>query len=132
MALVEEYKKNLSEIERDILSDDNMYLYIPDFSRESDESQKQKQEEVEDSKFVLNIYKRSWKMMKKSKNHELPLKEQLLKRETKAIISLIYRSYLCSADESKKYKIDDEIELKKYQLELNRKYSYENLFQKKR
>lgn len=50
-ALVEEYKKNLSEIEKEVLSDDNMYLYIPDFSRKSDEEQ----EEVKDSKEVADL-----------------------------------------------------------------------------
>lgn len=61
---------------------------------------------------------------------KIPLTEQSLKRETKAIISLIYRSYLCSADESKRYKMDDKIELKKQQLKLDEKYKYENIFKK--
>jgi Zn finger protein HypA/HybF involved in hydrogenase expression len=43
---------------------------------------------------------------------------------------LIYRSYLCDSDESKKLKIDDSIELKIKEIELNEKFSYENLFKK--
>lgn len=61
---------------------------------------------------------------------ELPLVNQPLKEETRAIISLIYRSYLCSPNQSRKYKIDDIIELKKRQLELDEIYSYDNLFKK--
>ena len=56
--------------------------------------------------------------------------EQKILRETKAILSLIYRSYLCSSEESRKLKIDDSIELKIKQKELNEKYCYENLFKK--
>lgn len=63
-------------------------------------------------------------------NMELSLNEQDLLNETRAILSLIYRSYLCNSEESRKLKIDDSIELKIKQKELNEKYSYENLFKK--
>lgn len=63
-------------------------------------------------------------------NMELPLNEQSLLNETRAILSLIYRSYLCNDEEKRKLKIDDNIELVKKQIELNKKYSYENLFKK--
>ena len=63
-------------------------------------------------------------------NEELPLYKQPLKRETKVILSLIYRNYLCSSKQSRKYKIDDIIDLKKQQVKLNESYSYENLFKK--
>ena len=62
---------------------------------------------------------------------ELSLNEQSLLNETRAILSLIYRSYLCNVEEKRKLKIDDSIELVKKQDELNKKYSYENLFKKK-
>lgn len=71
---------------------------------------------------------------KKSKSYmpnldmELSLNEQNLLKETRAILSLIYRSYLCDSNERKKLKIDDSIELKIKQIELNEKFSYENLF----
>ena len=64
-------------------------------------------------------------------NEELSLAEQPLKKETRAIISLIYRNYLCTTEQSKKYKIDDIIALKKQQLGLEKGYRNENLFQKK-
>ncbi len=63
-------------------------------------------------------------------NMETPLNEQNLLKETRAILSLIYRSYLCGLDESQKLKIDDIIELRRKQIKLNEKYNYENLFKK--
>lgn len=56
-------------------------------------------------------------------NLELSLREQNLLKETRTILSLIYRSYLCNSEQSRKLEIDDIIEL-------NKKYSYENLFKK--
>lgn len=63
-------------------------------------------------------------------NEELSLAEQPLKKETRAIISLIYRSYLCSPEQSKKNKIDDIIELAKEEIRLKEKYDPKNLFKK--
>lgn len=74
---------------------------------------------------------------KKSKSYvtnldlELPLNKQNLLKETRIILSLIYRSYLCDSRQSRKLEIDDIIELKTNQLELKEKYNYENLFKKK-
>lgn len=65
-------------------------------------------------------------------NMDLSLNEQKLLKETRAILSLIYRSFLCNPNESKKLKIDDNIELKIKQIELNEKFSYENLFKKRK
>ena len=73
---------------------------------------------------------------KKSKSYitnldlDKPLNEQNLLKETRAILSLIYRSYLCDSEQRRKLEIDDIIELKKNQMELNQKYSYDNLFKK--
>lgn len=59
------------------------------------------------------IKKQKTKNYQFSINDELSLVEQQLKKETRAILSLIYRSYLCSPNQKRKYKIDDLIELKK-------------------
>lgn len=67
---------------------------------------------------------------KKSKSYIPNLNMELSLNETRAILSLIYRSYLCNAEEKRKLKIDDSIELVKKEIELNKKYSYENLFKK--
>lgn len=63
-------------------------------------------------------------------NFDMPLYEQNLLKETRVILSLIYRSYLCDSKQSRKLKIDDIIELKKNQIEIHKKYSYEKLFKK--
>lgn len=63
-------------------------------------------------------------------NFDMPLYEQNLLKETRMILSLIYRSYLCDSKQSRKLKIDDIIELKKNQIEIHKKYSYEKLFKK--
>ncbi len=71
---------------------------------------------------------------KKSKSYvpnldmKLSLNEQNLLKETRAILSLIYRSYLCDSNESKKLKIDDSIDLRIKEIELNEKFSYKNIF----
>lgn len=80
--------------------------------------------------FLNFIEKKKSKTYIPNLNMELSLNEQSLLNETRAILSLIYRSYLCNAEEKRKLKIDDSIELAKKQNELNQKYSYENLFKK--
>ena len=54
--------------------------------------------------------------------------EELLKRETKIILALIYRDYFCNDLEKKE--LDEQFLLneKKYQEELNEKYSVDNIF----
>ena len=86
--MTKEYKDALAEVDC-ILSvvSDNIVEKIP-------------------SSFLDFIKKQKTQNYQFTINHGLPIKEQSLKKETKAMISLIYRSYLCSTDESKKYKID--------------------------
>ena len=61
---------------------------------------------------------------------DLPLTEQKLLKDTKVILSLMYRSYLCDENTRRKLEIDDMIEIRTKQMELEQKYSYENLFKK--
>lgn len=56
-------------------------------------------------------------------NMNLPLKEQKLMKDTKVILSLIYRSYLCDKDTKRRLEIDDRIEIRT-------KHTYEDLFKK--
>ncbi len=58
-------------------------------------------------------------------NLQQPIQKQKLLKETKIILSLIYRNYLCDAKQKRKLEIEDEIELRK-------KYSYKNLFKKEK
>lgn len=77
--------------------------------------------------FIKNQKNQNYKL---EINDELSLSEQNLMKETRAIISLIYRSYLCSPSMKRKYKIDDEIELIKENMRLQEKYNPESLFKK--
>ncbi len=63
-------------------------------------------------------------------NEELSLVDQPLKKETRAIISLIYRNYFCSPEQRKKNKLNDIIELEKEEKRLKEKYDPKNLFKK--
>lgn len=51
---------------------------------------------------------------------DLPLSEQKLMKETKIILSLVYRSYLCTSEQKRKFKKDDMDELKMKQMKLNK------------
>ena len=108
--MTDEYKNALSEVDAvlDLLSED-MKNKIP--------------------KSFLEFVKEN-KSQTYSPNFDidLPLSEQKLMQETKSILSIIYRNYLCNEETRRKLEIDDIIETKKKQVELNKKYSYENLF----
>ena len=107
-----EYQNALAEVDMILnLAEKNILNKIPDSFLNFIEQKKSKS-------YISNF------------NMELPLTKQNLLKETRAILSLIYRSYLCNSDENKKLKIDDSIELKIKQIELNKKFSYENIFKK--
>lgn len=59
------------------------------------------------------------------------LLEQNLKKETKILLSLIYRSYICSEEEKKKLINEDKEILKIEEEKLNKKYNPNNIFVKK-
>lgn len=61
---------------------------------------------------------------------DIPIEKQELKKETKAILSLIYRSYLVSPEEKEKLKLEDMQALKKFEEEKREKYNPDNIFQK--
>lgn len=65
-------------------------------------------------------------------NPYLPINSQNIKDETKSIIALIYRSYIATEDEKKKFAEQDKITLEKYEEELKEKYSVENVFKKRK
>lgn len=54
--------------------------------------------------------------------------EQNLQKGTRVILSLIYRDYLCSAEEKEKIIKKDNDELKKIQENLREKYNPDNIF----
>ena len=61
-------------------------------------------------------------------NKNIPINEQNLKKDTKVLLSLLYRNYWCD-QENKLRLIEEDYEQKeKYEKELKEKFSTENLF----
>lgn len=65
-----------------------------------------------------------------SVNPKLPLNEQNLKEETKVLLGIIYRDYLCDEMEKNRLLEEDKKELDKIELEKKEKYNPNDLFQK--
>lgn len=63
-------------------------------------------------------------------NPIVPLKDQSLEKETKAMLGIIYRDYLCSGEQRKKLIENEKIEIEEYERELREKYNPDNLFKK--
>ena len=59
------------------------------------------------------------------------INEQKLLPDTRVLLSLIYRDYLCSSEERQKLIEKDKIELKQYEKNLQEKYNTENLYKNK-
>lgn len=64
-------------------------------------------------------------------NPTVPLKEQILKKETKAMLGIIYRDYLCSEEQRRKLLENEKTEIEEYERELREKYNPDNLFKNK-
>ena len=61
-----------------------------------------------------------------------PLEEQKLKEETKVILGLIYRDFLCSAEEREQLQLRDAEELKRIEQEMQEQYDIQNVFEKRK
>ena len=61
-----------------------------------------------------------------------PLEEQKLKKETIAILGLIYRDFLASPEEREQLQMKDAEELKKIEQRMLEQYDIENIFEKKK
>lgn len=57
--------------------------------------------------------------------------EDTILEETKAILALIYRDYIVSAEERKELLIEEKREVEKQEMELREKYNPDNLFKNK-
>ena len=64
-------------------------------------------------------------------NPTVPLKDQSLEKETKAMLGIIYRDYLCSEEQRRKLIENEKIEIEEYERELREKYNPDNLFKNK-
>lgn len=80
-------------------------------------------------KLMIIIEKERNKNYKKT--IKLPLNIEDFQYETIVFLGLIYRDFLCSEEEKKKLKKQDEELLKEYNNELNKKYNPDNIFKKR-
>ncbi len=61
-------------------------------------------------------------------NPTIPLREQSLEKETKIMLGIIYRDYLCGEEERSKLIEDEKIEIEENERLIREKYNPENLF----
>ena len=60
-----------------------------------------------------------------------PLEKQPLKKETRVILGLIYRDFLCMPEERERLQLKDSEELKKIEQEMKEQYDVDRMFEKK-
>lgn len=91
----------------------------------------------EDNLKIPNEFKKFIKSRKSNDyipniNKDIHLYQQDLKKDTKTICSLIYRSYLCSKDKKIELENNDRTILLQKEQELREKYNPDNLFKNKK
>ena len=64
-------------------------------------------------------------------NQDTPIDKQNLKKDTKILLSLIYRNYWCDEDEKKKLMEEDANKKREYEKEIYEKYNPDNIFNNK-
>ena len=64
-------------------------------------------------------------------NQDTPIDKQNLKKDTKILLSLIYRNYWCDEDEKKKLMEEDANKKRGYEKEIYEKYNPDNIFNNK-
>lgn len=65
-------------------------------------------------------------------NIKEPFEECSIMEETKIILAVIYRDFLCSEEEKKEIKLKDSQKLKEYEKELREKYNPDDIFKNKK
>lgn len=73
-----------------------------------------------DSTYISNI------------NVNIPINEQLLKNDTKILLSLIYRNYWCSEEKKKELLEEDAYFKSEYEKKIHKKYNPDNIFKNKK
>lgn len=61
-------------------------------------------------------------------NPKIPIKKQNIRKETKEMMGIIYRDYLCSNERRKELIEKENHEIKKYEEIIREKYNIDNLF----
>lgn len=64
-------------------------------------------------------------------NPKIPIREQNIRKETKEMLGIIYRDYLCSNEEHDELIKQEEQEIKQYKEELRKKYNPNDIFKNK-
>lgn len=77
---------------------------------------------------IALLTKNASKKYKVELDYTKSLKEMDLNQKTSAVLTLIFINYLCAPEKKEEYINRLNENEKKYQEELNKKYSYENLF----
>ena len=73
-----------------------------------------------------------WKDKNYIVNIHEPFEECNIMDETKIILAVIYRDFLCSEEEKRKIKLKDAEKLREYEDELRQKYNPDELFKNKK
>ena len=60
------------------------------------------------------------------------INEQNLLKETRVLLSLIYRDYCCNKEKREKLIEEDKIQLKRYEQEMKEKYNPDNIFESRK
>lgn len=63
-------------------------------------------------------------------NPKVPLREQYIRKETKEMLGIIYRDYLCNAEERINLIHQEKRELEEIETEKREKYNLDNIFKK--
>lgn len=64
-------------------------------------------------------------------NPKIPLKEQEIRKETKEVLGIIYRDYLCEDKKRNDLIRKEQMEIKEFEEELSKKYNVDNMFKNK-
>ena len=82
-------------------------------------------------KFIAMLEKNKDEKYVPQIDYSKSINEQKLLKDTRVILSLIYRDYICTKEEREEIDERDRKEMRKKEREAQIKYSYDNLFKKK-
>lgn len=74
----------------------------------------------------------TWKDRNYAPNIQEPFEQCNIMEETKIILAVIYRDFLCSEEEKKEIKLKDSQKLMEYEKELREKYNPDDIFKNKK
>lgn len=79
-------------------------------------------------KFIKFVENNMDKDYRPNISENIPISEQELKKDTKVLLSLLYRNYWCDEEEKERLKQEDIIKKIEYEKELREKYNPDNIF----